>query len=199
MKKTEMYHAKIEAGKALASYADYGEYLDNLQMEVQVSDFKPIYIQRIAQLTNKSNQFNLTTLRCTEDEIRNMQYDSNHICLCGRLTDKFADNGLVTVVIGKIKDEALHIKLWLMSCRVLKRGVEDVMMNVIVGEAKKRKISKIIGYYYPTSKNVMVKDFYGTMGYTKVSEDKDGHAEWELVIEQYELKSLHIRVDNQIL
>ncbi|NBH84657.1 HAD-IIIC family phosphatase [bacterium C-53] len=196
MKKTEMYHARIEAGKAAVTFANYGEYLDSLQMTIQISDFKSIYMQRIAQLVNKSNQFNLTTLRYTEDDIRDMQDDLNYMCLCGKLIDKFGDNGLVTVVIGQIKDDVLHIKLWLMSCRVLKREVEDTIMNAVVEEAKRRGISKIIGYYYPTSKNIMVEEFYGIMGYTKVAEDKNGNVEWELNVDQYNVKLTHMKVDN---
>lgn len=199
LKKTEMYHAKAEAGKAVAAFADYGEYLASLQMQAYIDDFKPIYMQRIAQLTNKSNQFNLTTLRCSEDDIKNMQEADDYICLCGRLTDKFADNGLVTVVIANIEDDVLHIRLWVMSCRVLKREMEDVMMNVLVEVAKKRGIDKIIGHYYPTAKNGMVKDFYGTMGYTKIHEDEEGNTDWELILNCYHMKMPHMIVTNQFI
>lgn len=196
LKKTELYHARAEASTAATAFADYGEYLDSLQMTVFIDDFKPAYIQRIAQLTNKSNQFNLTTLRCTEDDIKKMQEDENNICLCGRLTDKFYDNGLVTVVVGSVIGDEVHVRLWLTSCRVLKRGLEEVLMNVLVEEAKKRKNSKIIGYYYPTAKNSMVKDFYGDMGYTKKYEDASGNIEWELDLSRYTRKRLHMKVDN---
>lgn len=199
LKKTEMYHAKSEASKAVAAFADYGEYLESLQMQVYIDDFKPIYIQRIAQLTNKSNQFNLTTLRCSEDDIHQMQQSADYICLCGRLTDKFADNGLVTVVAANAEDDVLHIKLWVMSCRVLKREMEDAMMNALVEEAKKRGINKIIGHYYPTAKNGLVKDFYGTMGYTKIHEDEEGNTDWELILRYYHMKMPHMTVSNQLI
>lgn len=192
--KTKMYHAKAEANKAVAAFADYGEYLDSLQMTAYIDDFKPIYIQRIAQLTNKSNQFNLTTLRCTEDDIRGMQESGDHICLCGRLTDKFADNGLVTVLIAKVEEEEFHIKLFLMSCRVLKRELEDAMINALIELAGKYGIKKIIGHYYPTEKNAMVKDFYATMGFTKVHEDKVGNTDWEMYIDNYKYRKPHMKV-----
>lgn len=195
--KTELYHAKARASQAVASFADYGEYLDSLKMTAVIDDFKPLYIQRIAQLTNKSNQFNLTTLRCSEDDIKRMQEDDAYICLCGRLTDKFGDNGIVAVTAGEIIGDTLHIRLWIMSCRVLKRGMEDVMMNALVGVASSRKIDKIAGHYYPTRKNAMVKDFYGTMGFAKISEDKDGSGEWVLNREEYDEKISHMVVDNQ--
>jgi FkbH-like protein len=194
MKKTEMYHAKAEAGKAKTAFADYGEYLDSLQMNAYIEEFKPLYIQRIAQLTNKSNQFNLTTLRCTEDDIRAMQESPDFICLSGRLQDKFADNGLVTVVAAEKEKDSLHIRLWLMSCRVLKRGLEDAMMNSLVDEAKRYGVSKIVGYYYPTVKNQMVKDFYGMMGFEKVFEDEEGNAKWNLDVSLYTDKTLHMEI-----
>lgn len=197
IRKTEMYQAKAEANKAVAAFEDYGEYLDSLRMTAIIDDFKPVYIQRIAQLTNKSNQFNLTTLRCSEDDIRNMQNSENHICLCGRLSDKFTDNGLVTVVIGQILGRELHIKLWLMSCRVLKRGLEEVMLNTVVGKARQRGISTVIGYYYPSPKNAMVKNFYQNMGFEKVVENVDGSIKWSLDVGKYRQRKVHISLDEQ--
>jgi FkbH-like protein len=197
-RKTEMYHAKAEAGKAMAAFADYGAYLDSLQMTAYIDDFKPIYVQRIAQLTNKSNQFNLTTLRCTEDDIRGMQDSAEHICLCGRLSDRFADNGLVTVVIAEQEDTVLSIKLWLMSCRVLKREMEEAMMNALVEQARKKGIDRMIGYYYPTEKNRMVKDFYGSMGFSKLTEDANGNTAWELNVSGYTERKPHMLIVNQL-
>ena len=195
--KTAQYHAKAQAAQEQASFADYGEYLDSLQMTAEITSFEPIILQRVAQLTNKSNQFNLTTLRCTEDDIKSMEENDSHICLAGRLIDKFADNGIVTVVAGEIvensaQDKALDIKLWLMSCRVLKRGMEDLMMNTLVADTKAKGASKIVGHYYPTAKNGMVREFFGDFGFSKVSEDADGNAQWELDIDSYEPKEVHI-------
>lgn len=195
-KKTAMYHAKAKADREKALFANYEEYLDSLQMQIYIDDFKDMYIERIAQLTNKSNQFNLTTLRCTEDDIRNMQMQNNYICLSGRLIDKYMDNGLITVVAGEIISNVLHIRLWLMSCRVLKREVENAMMNALISEAEKRGISKIIGYYYPTSKNRMVMKFYDTMGYKLINEDDSGNSQWQLDLSDYKARILHMKVIN---
>lgn len=195
--KTKMYHAKAEACREAAMFSDYGEYLKSLKMTVVIDDFKPLYIQRIAQLTNKSNQFNLTTIRCSEDDIKEMQDSKENICLCGRLVDKFGDNGLVTVVVGEIRGSELHIKLWLMSCRVLKRELENVMMNVLIREAGKKGIKTIIGYYYPTSKNGMVANFYKEMGYKKKSEDDGGNALWELKVDKYVFKKQYMELINK--
>lgn len=199
LKKTDMYHAKAEAHKAFAAYSTYENYLDSLQMVAIIDDFKMIYMQRIAQLTNKSNQFNLTTLRCSEDDIKAMQASSEYICLCGRLVDKFVDNGLVTVIIGQIYNTELHLILWLMSCRVLKRGLEDAMMNAVFTEAKKCGLKTVIGHYHPTTKNAMVKNFYDSMGFAKVSEDNEGNTDWELCVDDYSTRILHMTVENQFL
>lgn len=198
MNKTQLYRAKAEAAAAAATFANYDEYLDSLRMTAYIEDFQPISIQRIAQLTNKTNQFNLTTLRCSEDEIRSMQDNPNYICLCGRLVDKFADNGIVTVVAGEQIGKELYIRLWLMSCRVLKRGMEDAMMNVLVDEAKKRGIEKIIGYYYPTAKNGMVKDFYGCMQFEKKDETDGGNSVWDVDVNEYRDLDLHMRVNRNL-
>ena len=163
-------------------------------MTAYIEDFKPISIQRVAQLTNKTNQFNLTTLRCSEDDIRTMQGNPNYICLCGRLVDKFTDNGIVTVVAGEQIGKELHIRLWLMSCRVLKRGMEDVMMNVLFDEARKRGIEKVVGYYYPTAKNSMVSDFYKRRQFESQSKTVDSGYLWWMNVGKYQKVNLHINV-----
>ena len=195
MKKTQMYHAKAEASKAQATFADYGEYLDSLQMEAVITGFEPIILQRVSQLTNKSNQFNLTTLRCSEDDIRAMEESENHICMAGKLIDKFADNGIVTVVAGEIQGDLLDIKLWLMSCRVLKRGMEDLMMNLLVAKCREKGIEAIQGHYYPTAKNAMVKDFFADYGFALTNEDGDGNRLYVLKVADYTDKLVHICYD----
>ena len=192
--KTKMYQAKAEAVKQVAAFADYSDYLRSLEMVAVLTDFQPMYIQRIAQLTNKSNQFNLTTKRCSEEDIRKMQESEEYICLCGRLKDKFGDNGIVSVVAGKIEGEVLSIQLWLMSCRVLKRGMEDAMMNELVKQAKERGIKTIRGYYYPTAKNGMVKDFFVTEGFTRIEETEERNVD-VLQVDSYEERAVYMRVE----
>lgn len=196
MKKTEMYHAKAEAYKAIATFNNYDEYLQNLQMVATVDNFKELYFQRISQLINKTNQFNLTTRRCSINDIEMMSNSKNYICLCGKMVDKFGDNGIVTAVVGNIQERDLHIQLWVMSCRVLKRTMEEVMMNVLVSEGKKRDVDRIIGYFYPTLKNSMVRDFYETMGFNKREEDSQGNTVWILDIQNYQVKDSNIVVEN---
>ena len=194
-KRNEMYKANQERKKLQDNFADYGEYLKSLDMKAEIGAFVPLYMARIAQLTNKSNQFNLTTKRLSQADIEHMAEDSSYITLYGKLADKFGDNGVVSVVIGKIKEDALHIELWLMSCRVLKRDMEFAMMDRLTEECKKRGITHIYGYYYPTAKNKMVENFYGLQGFTLKNRDDEGNAEWEYEIPaSYENKNRYIEI-----
>ena len=110
-----------------------------------------------------------------------------------RLRDRFGDNGVISLLIGEIRGEELHVILWLMSCRVLKRGVEDLMLDCLVNEAVKSGCSKIVGYYYPTAKNSMVKDHYKRFGFSLVSQDDKGNTEWELLTKDYTPAKIFIR------
>lgn len=196
LKKTEIYHQNAQRAAARASFGDYGEYLDSLEMTATIRPFESIYIQRIAQLTNKSNQFNLTTLRCSEDDIRNMAGEERYLTLYGKLVDKFGDNGVVTVVAGEQEDTILKMRLWLMSCRVLKRGMEDAMMDTLVEQAARRGVTTIEGYYYPTAKNAMVREFYAGMGFTKTEEDASGNTTWRLDVAAYQTRRPHMKIEH---
>lgn len=199
LKRTEMYQENTKRSQHQASFANYEDYLKSLDMKGEIQGFIPMYLSRIAQLTNKSNQFNLTTKRYTQTDIEAVAQDPDHITLYGKLGDKFGDNGVVSIVIGKIDEEnrdVLHMELWLMSCRVLKREMEFAMMDELVEKAKAVGIREIIGYYYPTAKNSMVKDFYALQGFTKISEDEEGNTTWRYVIPaDYEQKQ-HVIVVN---
>ena len=188
LKRNEMYIANAKRAKQQASFENYEDYLLSLQMSAQICDFEPVYIDRITQLTNKSNQFNLTTKRYTPAQMQEVYESDIYIRLFGKLSDKFGDNGVVSVVIGKKQDNELHIDLWLMSCRVLKRDMEYAMLDRLAEESKKQGITKLKGYYYPTAKNKMVKNLYSDFGFEKLSEDEQGNAVYELDISGYERK-----------
>lgn len=184
-RRNEMYKANIERAKCEKKFSNYREYLLSLNMKAEVKSFEPIFMSRIAQLTNKSNQFNLTTLRCTQADVENFASDKNYITLYGRLFDKFGDNGVVSVVFGHIDSkngDFFHIDLWLMSCRVLKRDMELAMLDELVSRAKCCGVKKLFGYYHPTGKNAIVKDFYAIHGFEKVSEDSAGNTKWSMDI-----------------
>lgn len=163
-------------------------------MKAEIRDFDPVHIPRITQLTNKSNQFNLTTKRYTQAEMEAVAADGNYIRLCGRLVDKFGDNGIVSVVIGKKDGKALHVELWLMSCRVLKREMELAMLDRLVEECQKADVEEIIGYYYPTKKNGMVAKLYEEFGFTQISSDGDGTV-WKLETANYSPKTTAIKIN----
>ncbi len=197
--RNEMYKANLERTKQMASFGNYEEYLKSLEMKAEISSFTPVYMSRIAQLTNKSNQFNLTTKRCSLADIEAIAADSNNITLYGKLEDKFGDNGVVSVVFGHIDTEErniFHIDLWLMSCRVLKRDMEKAMLDSLVEKCLAAGVNCIKGYYYPTAKNTMVKEFYATQGFDKINEDEEGNTIWQFEIaDSYEKKNKVIQIE----
>lgn len=196
-KRNEMYKANAERAALESSFTDYGQYLDSLEMTAVIDSFEPVFFERITQLTNKSNQFNLTTKRYTRQEIEEVAQSEDYIELYGKLLDKFGDNGVVSVVIGHKNGAVLDIDLWLMSCRVLKRDMEYAMMDELVDRAKAAGLAKLKGYYYPTPKNNMVRQFYSQMGFSLVSEDAEGNSVWEYDLTgEYNNQNSHISVNH---
>ncbi|MDR2889984.1 MAG: HAD-IIIC family phosphatase [Lachnospiraceae bacterium] len=194
-KRNEMYQANVIRQRQEAQFEDYQDYLLSLEMKATIKAFEPVYLARIAQLTNKSNQFNLTTMRLSQNEIEGMAADDRYVTLYGKLVDKFGDNGVVSVVIGHKEEGVLHLRLWLMSCRVLKRDMEYAMMDAVVAKCQEEGVSVIRGYYYKTAKNSMVRDFYQQMGFVKMTGDQEGNTTWEFIIPPvYERKNKTITV-----
>jgi FkbH-like protein len=192
-------YAQRSAGLAQqAKFATYGEYLDSLEMTAEIDSFKPVYLERIAQLTNKTNQFNLTTRRYTLAEMEAAAADPDTIALYGKLSDKFGDNGLISIVLGRRVGEALHMDLWLMSCRVLKRDMEQAMLDAVVERARSCGIRTILGVFIPTAKNAMVKEFYPTLGFEPAplpdANLPEGSTAWQLSIAGYTQQNTHIKV-----
>lgn len=196
LKKIGMYKENAKRNQLMTTFENYGDYLKSLEMKATIESFVPMYLQRIAQLTNKSNQFNLTTKRYSQAEIEQVANSDEYITVYGKLVDKFGDNGVVSVVIGHIDGNCLDIDLWIMSCRVLKRDMEFAMMDNLVSKAKEKNIERIYGYYYPTAKNNMVREFYSLHGFEKISEDEQGNTKWELVVKDYEDKNKYISLED---
>jgi FkbH-like protein len=159
-------HYQAERGRAEASsrFASYDDYLRSLEMEALVESFSPGDLERIAQLVNKTNQFNLTTRRLSLPQLQEL-CQRGWLNLSARLRDKHQDYGLVSVVLGEYRGTQLHLALWLMSCRVLRRGLENAIFEKVVEVARERGTSEIWGYYLPTEKNQMVADFYPQLGF----------------------------------
>lgn len=195
--RSEMYAANAKRTAQQKSFTNYTDYLLSLDMNAGITDFLPVYLQRITQLTNKSNQFNVTTRRYSGSEMEEVAKSPDHIRLCGQLSDKFGDNGVVSVVIGRCENTMLHIELWLMSCRVLKRDMELAMLDELVKKCRERGIDKIIGYYYRTPKNNMVSELFGTFGFTPESKNENGDSVWSLDITSYTNKNHVIKVNEK--
>lgn len=161
-------------------------YLATLNMHALVQQFDESGLKRITQLINKSNQFNLTTRRYNESEVRRIMADTQHRTWQIRLEDAFGDNGMISVVIGIVEGDAWKIDTWLMSCRVLGRKVEEAVLNEIIKDAAAEGASMIVGEYIPTPRNAMVAGFYADLGFRKVGvSDQSGSTHWELNIETY--------------
>ena len=193
-KRSESYVSNRKRTELAHSVSDYDDFLKALDMRAEIGSFREVYFDRIAQLTNKTNQFNLTTRRCTRAEIEAMANAPKYITLYGRLEDKFGDNGLVTVVIGERRGDELHIILWLMSCRVLKRGLERAMLDALINEAEGVGLKKIVGYYFKTPKNKMVSMLYEEFGFKRISQTADDTV-WELDTNDYVAEKNFIEVN----
>ncbi|HPY84635.1 MAG TPA: HAD-IIIC family phosphatase [Ruminococcus flavefaciens] len=195
--RNEMYAANAKRQAMQKQFTNYTDYLLSLDMHAEIADFTPVFLPRITQLTNKSNQFNLTTRRYTSKEMEDISRSSDRIRLCGSLTDKFGDNGIVSVIIGRCEKETLHVELWLMSCRVLKRDMEYAMLDELVHQCIRRGISRIMGYYYKTEKNSMVAELYGDLGFTLLNKSENGSSVWNLDLDTYENKNKVIKVNEK--
>ena len=197
--RAQLYEQNAQRANLEQKFANYGEYLDSLEMTAEIDYFNPTYMERIAQLTNKTNQFNLTTRRYTLAEIEATVSDGRHIGIYGKLTDRFGDNGLISIVLGHMVEANLELDLWLMSCRVLKREMEIAMLDALAERAKGKGVRELIGRYIPTAKNGMVADHYEKLGFRLVSRDEEsGATTWSLDITNYEARSRHIRLVERI-
>ena len=195
LERARLYTENSQRSSLQQKFANYGEYLQSLEMTAEIDRFRPTYLERIAQLTNKSNQFNLTTRRYTVAEMEVAMTSGNIIPLYGRLADRFGDNGLVSVVLGRMEGPQLHMDLWLMSCRVLKRGMELAMLDALVERGAALGVEQIVGYYIPTRKNGMVAQHYETLGFTRISADPSGATVWSLDLAGYRPQNQHIHVE----
>jgi FkbH-like protein len=183
VKRTELYADNAARSAMQAQFASYEEYLQSLRMQAEIAPFKPVYLERISQLINKTNQFNLTTRRYAYSEVEGVATNPGYITLYGKLSDMFGDNGLVCIVIGSLHGERVEVDLWLMSCRVLKRGMELAMFNALVDAARTHGATRIVGRYIPTERNSMVEHFYRDLGFTQHgAAQAGGTTEWTLDI-----------------
>jgi len=193
LERNRAYSDNIKRQELGARYKNYDEFLRSLEMKAEIKQFTTIYLERITQLVNKTNQFNLTTKRFTFPQLEEISNDPQYITLYGRLRDKFGDNGLISVMIGEICNDIIHIRLWLMSCRVIKRGMEHAMFDQFIKESKKRGIKNIKGAYLKSAKNNIVSNLYGDLGFKNSYSKENGDSFWT-----YQISGSHIEKNQWI-
>ncbi len=179
-KRTQMYKQNLQraAAQSEENFADYKQYLLSLDMNAEIKAFSSEHAERITQLINKTNQFNLTTRRYTPEEVSALINDGEHICLYARLADKFGDNGIVSAFIAKIEGDTAQILLWVMSCRTFKRHLEYAVFDEFINKCKKANVKKVKGSFYKSAKNLPVKEFYDSIGFDKTDEKENGNKEY---------------------
>jgi FkbH-like protein len=181
-KRSAYYEGNARRLELQSGSGDLDSYLRSLKMTATFAPFDAISRNRITQLINKSNQFNLTTRRYTEAEVAALERDPNVFTLQVRLSDQFGDNGMICVVICRREHEAWMIDTWLMSCRVLKRRVEEAVLLQLADHANRRGIIEFHGKYIPSGRNSMVKDHYAKLGFTAMNQHlaTDRETEWRI-------------------
>jgi FkbH-like protein len=186
LQRAEQYREEAQRELTKTHFTNINEYLISLGMEIRLERFNAFNLPRIAQLMQRSNQFNLMTRRYGEAACEAMMSDPSVAPLTVKLADKFGDYGLISVVILKNAGSDLEIDEYLMSCRVLQRGVESFTMNNIFSYAARQGAKRVTGHYLPTKKNDMVKGFFKSFGFEKIAEGEGGASQWALAVDAYQ-------------
>lgn len=189
------YKGNISRKEEEHKFADYGRYLHSLNMTAKINKISEENIVRTVQLINKTNQFNLTTIRYTQEELTQYLLPDSHFGICGRLTDKFGDNGIVTVLLGELKGNSFFIQNWIMSCRVFKRELEYAIFDVLVQLCKNNKVDDIIGDFIPTNKNMPVSGLFSSLGFESLEELKHGSRWIYHIPDFYQKMNRHIKIE----
>ena len=200
--RAQAYASDLQRAEIIVKSRDLGDYLTSLGMVITFAPFDDKGRQRIVQLINKTNQFNLTTRRYTEAEVVAMQADESIFTLQVRLADKFGDLGMIGVVLCRPAYDdpsTWSIDTWLMSCRVLGRQVEQAMLAKVLAEAKKRSVRRLVGTYIPTTKNSMVSEHYKKLRFQQINSSNEGQTDWELNVSEYMIPKLSMRVEDKML
>jgi FkbH-like protein len=188
LERGRLYQSNLARETLRASVTDMDSYLRDLQMKLVWSRFDTTGLARTTQLINKTNQFNLTTRRYSEDEVAAVMNDPAAFGLQLRLLDRFGDNGIIGIVIGRrVADDATSVIIdtWLMSCRVLGRGVEAATLALVVSAAQTLGATRLIGEYLPTKKNGMVREHFPKLGFSALSEEPNGATRWVLDVKSF--------------
>lgn len=187
-KRNEYYKANKKREAYAKSYTDYNEYLKSLEMICFFEQINENNIERAVQLINKTNQFNMTTVRYTESNMKEFLEDKSIITICSKLKDKFGDNGIVSCLIAKIHQGIAIIDLWVMSCRVFKRNLENAIIDKLVSICQQKNIKRIQGKYVPSYKNNYVSNLYFSLGFKNL-EKTEKYELWEYTIPDNYIKT----------
>ena len=195
LKRAEYYQDNARRVALQEQAGDVDAYLNSLGMEITFQPFDKTGRSRIAQLINKSNQYNLTTRRYTEAEISEAEADPKCFTLQVRLSDMFGDNGMISVVICRQTGSATwEIDTWLMSCRVLGRRVQEAVLQEVLRHAALNGIERLVGIYRPTERNKMVEEHYSQLGFEQISAGPGGSTKWGLEVRNTSARSVPMRV-----
>lgn len=184
LQRAAFYQDNSKRASLLKQVGGVEAYLASLDMTITFQPFDATGRARIVQLINKSNQYNLTTRRYTDPEVLEAQNDPAVFTLQVRLSDIFGDNGMISVVICRrgADPDAWEIDTWLMSCRVLERRVEHMVLRELLQHASRAGVGRLIGTYRPTDRNKLVVGHYAKLGFTEVSRDDSGTTRWQLAV-----------------
>ncbi len=181
-KRRDYYRTNVQRQTAEGGHANLDEFLRSLDMRAWIGPIRETDFERSVQLIGKSNQFNLTTRRHSTADVLRMLQSPEWVTRVVKLADRFGDNGLISVLLARQRDDGLEIDTWLMSCRVLKRGVEHLLLNHVVEAARQRGLRRVIGEFIPTAKNKLVQNHYQDLGFALMRTGEDGHTWWQLEI-----------------
>jgi FkbH-like protein len=197
--RAEMYKANARRTAVLETVGNLETYLQSLGMVCSIRPFDQLGRSRIAQLINKSNQFNLTTRRYTEKDVAAIEQDPGKFSLQVRLVDRFGDNGMISVVVFDRRADEWLCDTWLMSCRVLGRRVEEAVLAHVAKSAQDAGATRLIGEYIPSAKNAIVEKHFEKLGFTFAESDVDGRTRWILELADYMAPSLPMTIKAEAL
>ena len=185
--RTEMYAAQKERAGAEQSFQSKEDFFRFLEQEAELEPVSDLTLARVAQLTQKTNQFNLTTRRYTEPQIAKMCRKPEWNIFSIRVRDRFGDHGLVGVAITHDQGEQCEVDTFLLSCRVIGRTVETALLAHLAESASQRGCNRLVGWFLPTKKNAPARDFYGQHGF-ELQESNDSGSLWALNLESSALR-----------
>jgi FkbH-like protein len=195
-KRNQTYKYDNERVKILGASQSYDDFLNNLGIEVEINRASIENLNRIHQLVQKTNQFNLTTTRLSEAQINQMIIDNNYRIFTLRAKDKVSDLGLVGVAILKSASEYLHIENLILSCRALGRGIEDAFMSVIKNYAAAQKFKIVKGQFIRTAKNDQVSGYYKKQNFIPIKYENHDYFEFAINETKYHSPKYVKVIDN---